>query len=72
MKTRAAPKLICQACQYVRRHGKLFVRCPVNAKHKQVGREWALSQTDMLRFMNYATIKTVHAIVIGFKAANLV
>eukprot|EP00924_Labyrinthula_sp_SR-Ha-C_P015463 snap_masked-scaffold_4-processed-gene-0.26-mRNA-1 protein AED:0.05 eAED:0.05 QI:0/-1/0/1/-1/1/1/0/59 len=35
MKVRSAVKKMCRHCFVVRRKKKLYVRCPVNAKHKQ-------------------------------------
>lgn len=35
MKVRSSVKPICDKCKVVRRHGKIFVTCSVNPKHKQ-------------------------------------
>jgi large subunit ribosomal protein L36 len=35
MKVRSSIKKICNACQVVKRSGKLFVICKKNPKHKQ-------------------------------------
>lgn len=35
MKVRAAVKPICARCKVIRRHGKVYVICPANPKHKQ-------------------------------------
>lgn len=35
MKVRASVKKICDKCKIVRRHGRVYVICSDNAKHKQ-------------------------------------
>jgi len=36
MKTRSSLRRLCDACAFVRRRGKVYVRCVSNPKHKQV------------------------------------
>ena len=35
MKVRASVKKICDKCKVVRRHGRVYVICSVETKHKQ-------------------------------------
>jgi len=35
MKVRASVKKICEHCKVIKRHGKVFVICKKNPKHKQ-------------------------------------
>jgi large subunit ribosomal protein L36 len=35
MKVRASVKPMCDKCKTIRRHGRVYVICSVNPKHKQ-------------------------------------
>lgn len=35
MKVRASVKPMCDSCKVIRRHGKVYVICSANPKHKQ-------------------------------------
>jgi large subunit ribosomal protein L36 len=35
MKVRSSVKRICESCKLVRRHGKIYVICSADARHKQ-------------------------------------